>query len=435
MGWPIRFHGTAPLRSAGAGNDCVPRLLTTKAPRAIELAAGAAIFCFRLFPPVPLRSFRLFTPLSASAPVAKKSILLAVQAHGSVSGMKAHLTERFAKNIVADSRRDLLVYDDEVVGLGLCTYRSGKRAFVLSYRIAGRKRRYTIGYWPDWSVTAAREEARRLKREIDAGHDPLSKRTDNRNAPTIRELIDRYLKEHAVNLSPRSQSDQTSILRKMVEPDWGTRKVADITSEDVDRLLVKAAKGRPRPRKHSPKPNSRRPATKAYFRPTPVRANRVGEIVRRLFNLAIRWQMRSDNPASGFSRFPEVPRDRFLSIDEITRLAEVLASHANRRCANVIRLILLTGVRRGEALNARWDQFDLENGIWTKPAATTKQRRLHRAPLSRAAVELLRTIRPSVAADCPWVFPGEIKGNPLREMQTFWEGVRAKAKLGDARHP
>lgn len=76
--------------------------------------------------------------------------------------MKAHLTERFAKTILPDSSRDLLVYDDEVVGLGLCTYRSGKHAFVLSYRIAGRKRRYTIGYWPDWSVTAAREEARRL---------------------------------------------------------------------------------------------------------------------------------------------------------------------------------------------------------------------------------------------------------------------------------
>lgn len=144
-------------------------------------------------------------------------------------------------------------------------------------------------------------------------------------------------------------------------------------SEDVGRLLAKAAKGRPRPRKHPLKQNPRSSNMKAAFRPTPVRANRVGEIVRKLVNLAIRWQMRADNPASGFSRFPEVPRDRFLSIDEITRLAEVLAGHANRRCANAIRLILLTEARRGEALNARWDQFDLENGACTKPAATTRQ--------------------------------------------------------------
>jgi hypothetical protein len=174
--------------------------------------------------------------------------------------MKAHLTERLVKAIEPDGTRDLLVFDDEVTGFGLCVYRSGKRAFVLTYRIAGRKRRLTIGSWPDWSVTAAREEAKRLKREIDSGHDPLGHRIERRNAPTMRELFDRYLKEHAVKLSARSESDQISILRKMVEPDWGLRKVRDITPEDVDRLLAKIAKGWPRPRKHSPKVNPRRPA-------------------------------------------------------------------------------------------------------------------------------------------------------------------------------
>lgn len=347
--------------------------------------------------------------------------------------MKQHLTERAIKAMVPQADRDVLVYDDEVAGFAISVYRSGKRAFVLRYRIAGRSRHFTIGSWPDWSVTAARDEAKRLKREIDAGHDPLGKRMDDRNAPTISDAIDRYLKEHAVKLAPRSSSDQASLLRKLVEPEWGTRKVADITTEDVDRLLAKVSKGRPRPRKHPPKTNPRRSVIKGRFGPTPVRANRVGEILRKMFNLAIRWQMRADNPAAGFSRFPEIPRDRFLSADEIKRLADVLADHPNRRCANVIRLLLLTGARRGEAMNARWDQFDLENGIWTKPAATTKQRRLHRVPLSKTVVELLRTIRSSVPADCPWVFPGDIKGSPLSEMQTFWEGVRAKAKLGDAR--
>ena len=352
----------------------------------------------------------------------------------SVTGMKQHLTERAIKAMVPEIDRDLLVYDDEVTSFAICVYRSGKRAFVLRYRIAGRARHFTIGSWPDWSVTAAREEAKRLKREVDAGNDPLGNRIDHRNAPTMSDLIDRYLREHAVQLAPRSFSDRTSLLRKLVEPEWGTRKVADITGEDVDRLLAKISKGRPRPRKHPPKPSPRRPEMKgARFGPTPVRANRVGEILRKMFNLAIRWQIRTDNPAAGFSRFPEMPRDRFLSADEIKRLAEVLADHPNRRCANVIRLLLLTGARRGEAMNARWEQFDLENGIWIKPAATTKQRRLHRVPLSQAAVELLRAIRSSVPADCPWVFPGDIEGNPLTDIQNFWEGVRKKAKLGDTR--
>lgn len=347
--------------------------------------------------------------------------------------MKRHLNERAVKAMVPHADRDLLVYDDEVTGFDVYALGSGKRGFFLRYRVAGRDRRLTIGSWPDWSVTAGREEAKRLKREIDAGHDPRGRRIDSRNAPTISDAIDRYLKEHAVKLAPRSLSDQTSLLRKLVDPEWATRKVADITPEDVDRLLAKVAKARPRPRKHPPKSHPRRPIIRGRFGPTPVRANRVGEILRKMFNLAIRWQMRADNPAAGFSRFPEIPRDRFLSADEIKRLADVLADHPNRRCANVIRLLLLTGARCGEAMNARWDQFDLENGIWTKPAATTKQRPLHRVPLSQAAVELLRTIRSGVPTDCPWVFPGDIKGNPLSEMQTFWERVRAKAKLGDTR--
>ena len=144
-------------------------------------------------------------------------------------------------------------------------------------------------------------------------------------------------------------------------------------------------------------------------------ANEVISSLRKMFNLSIRWQIRIDNPAVGFSRFPEIPRDRFLSADEIKRLADVLAEHPNRRCANVIRLLMLTSARRGEGMNARWEQFDLENGIiWTKPAATTKQRRLHRVPLSQAAVELLRTILSGVPADCPWVFPGDPGGTGFR---------------------
>jgi hypothetical protein len=263
--------------------------------------------------------------------------------------MKEHLTERAIKAMVPDIDRDALVYDDEVTGFAICIYRSGKRAFVLRYRIAGRARHFTIGSWPDWSVTAARDEAKRLKREVDAGNDPLGNRIDHRKAPTMSDLIDRYLREHAVQLAPRSFSDRTSLLRKLVEPEWGTRKVADLVPEDVDRLLAKISKGRPRPRKHPPKPSPRRPEMKGTrFGPTPVRANRVGEILRKMFNLAIRWQIRTDNPAAGFSRFPEMPRDRFLSADEIKRLAEVLADHPNRRCANVIRLLLLTGARRGD---------------------------------------------------------------------------------------
>jgi len=84
-------------------------------------------------------------------------------------------------------------------------------------------------------------------------------------------------------------------------------------------------------------------------------------------------------------------------------------------------------------LNARWEQFNLDEAVWTKPAATTKQRRLHRTPISGAAVQLLRTIRLRVPTNCPWVFPGDAPDKPLQEIKRFWDDVRVQAQLEDVR--
>lgn len=349
--------------------------------------------------------------------------------------MKAHLTE---KNLRAmePGPKNIIVYDDDVVGFGCRITTAGARSFILTYRVHGRERRITIGAWPDWSVVAARERAKEFKREIDQGRDPLGDRNDARAAPTIKHLIDRYIDEHAIRLAKRSRDDQASMLRKFVEPVWGARKVADIDHEDVDKLLAEVAKGRPRWMHEKRKRKGGRKVPKRrvqQIRPSPIRANRLGEVLRKMFYIAMRWKMRPDNPAQGFHRNPEPPRERYLSKDEINRLSTALAEHANVRGGDVIRLLLLTGARRGEALNARWEHFDLETAVWTKPAANTKQRRLHRAPLSGAAVALLRTIRARVPNDCPWVFPGDAEGKPLQEMKRFWDDVREKAELTDVR--
>ena len=120
-----------------------------------------------------------------------------------------------------------------------------------------------------------------------------------------------------------------------------------------------------------------------------------------------------------------------MSGDELQRLIAVLATHPNQRCANIIRLLLLTGARRGEAMNAAWNQFDLEAGVWTKPSAHTKQKKEHRVPLSAAAVQLLSEMK-AKADFSPYVFPGR-NGGPLTEMKTFWSGVCQRAKLEDCR--
>jgi integrase len=149
-----------------------------------------------------------------------------------------------------------------------------------------------------------------------------------------------------------------------------------------------------------------------------------------MFNLAIRRKWRADNPAVGVKRNFEDKRHRYLSPDEIARLVAALDGHPQRMSAAALRLLLLTGARRGEVLGATWDMFDLERGIWTKPSAHTKQRRLHRVPLSSPALELLRDLRKR--ANGPYVFPGS-RGLPLREVKRTWASVCQTARLSDCR--
>lgn len=345
--------------------------------------------------------------------------------------MRVQITEQFVRKAQAEGTRSPIHMDCDVIGFGVQVRPNSRKTFTLDYTVDARRRRITIGDWPDWSVAAARDEAKRLKREIDVGIDPLAKRDERWSAPTVAELVGRYLGEHVAKQAPDSARDIESQMRTHVLPAWGRRKAADITVSDVDALLAQIAKGRARPHRKRTKQKRLKPLMGA--RPTPFRANRIGCSIRKMFNLAVRWGVRTDNPASAFIRNFEPPRERFLDKREIDRLSAALSEHENQRFANIVRLLLLTGARRGEVLNARWEQFDLEGGVWTKPAATTKQRRLHRTPLSSATVQLLATIRAGVPAGCPWVFPGDAEGKPVQEIKRFWHDVRVKAGIADAR--
>lgn len=321
--------------------------------------------------------------------------------------------------------------DDEVIGFGLQVRRNGRKTFTLDYTFEARRRRYYIGDHPTWAVAAARDEAKRLKREVDSGRDPLATRDDRWVAPTIKDLVARYTEEHISKLSKDHGRDQRNMLAKYVIPVWGDRKVSDIRTRDVDALLYDIAKGRARA--HKSKTKQKRLKALQPAKPTPIQANRVGGIIRKMFNLGVRWELRPDNPAAAFIRNPEAPRERFLDLQEIARVSDILDSHPNRRGVNIVRMLMLTGARRGEVLNARWEQFDLEGAVWTKPAAATKQRRMHRVPISKATVDLLKAIRSTVPADCPWVFPGDVRGKPVQEIKRFWNDVRSEAGLEDVR--
>jgi integrase len=343
---------------------------------------------------------------------------------------RVRLTEKVLREAVPAEGRDYQVFDTDLRGFAVCIYRGGGRAFTFDYRVDGRQRRMTFARWPEWSVAAARDRARELRRIVDSGGDPLAERRQRREAPRIRDLIDRYVEEYLPRLAPRNAADQASMLAKMVAPPWGRKRVDEITKADVEKLLAKIAEGRARP--HKARPNNRARKLQGP-KPTPVRANRVGEVLRKMFNLAIDWGWRTDNPANGFYRRVETPRERFLSKAEIDRLARALDAAEDQRAASIIRICMLTGARVGEVRQARFEQFDLEHCLWSKPAATTKQRRVHRVPISGEVAAIVRQRRLLVPAGSPWLFPGDVPGQPVQELRRFWRTIQKAAQIEDVR--
>ena len=337
---------------------------------------------------------------------------------GFAMNKRVKLSERMVKS-AQPREKDYHIFDEEVRGLSLCVYKSGNRAFAFSYRFKGRQRRYTIGRWPEWSVTAARERAKVIRRQIEDGIDPMEKRQAALAEPRISDLVDRYQSEHLPRLAARNASDQKSMLRRFVMPSWHARLVSEITPMDVDAILVEVAKGRPN--------------KEGVVVPTPIRANRVGEVLRKMFNLAVKWGMRPDNPAETFRRLPEVERDRFLSPDEIDMIISVLDRCEDQRGPDIIRMCLLTGARLGEVRCATFEQFDLERGIWTKQASTTKQRKIHRVPISDDVVALIRKRRAALGVGEGWLFPGDAEGKPVQDLRRFWGRVRRETGLEDVR--
>jgi integrase len=328
--------------------------------------------------------------------------------------MAERLTDNQLRNLAPPVSGNKVYYDapnkrgnDWTPGFGLRVTAAGARSFILNYRTKdGVERRKTIGAYGTWTLLAARAEAKRLKRAIDQGADPVAEGRERLNALTVRDLCKRFLEEHVVKKRPATQRDYKSMI-KIIEADLGNRKVASIEYADIDRLHRRiTASG------------------------SPFRANRTVTVASKMFTLAIRWKMgRADNPCKGVERNVEEKRKRYLSPDELARLIEALDKHPNQQAADAFRLLLLTGARSGEVFAALWDQFDLDTGKWLKPGMTTKQRTEHEVPLSAPARQLLQRIRCQQDEAEKYVFPSNGKTGHITTLKKSWREVCRAAKI------
>lgn len=320
-----------------------------------------------------------------------------------MADMAHKITDKIVKTSPAG-----LVWDADVKGFGCRVTAAGSRAFILNYRRKsdGRERRWTIGSFPDWGTGAARDEAKRLKRLIDGGADPVGEHQSERASPTVADLCDRFEAEYLPRKREWTRKGHQQQINTDIKPVMGRVKVGAVSYADVDRLH------------------------RDISQRAPTHANRVIALLSKMMSLAIKWKMRADNPCVGIERNEEQKRKRYLKGDELARLTTALAEHSDQQAANIIRLLLLTGARKGETVAARWDQFDLEGGIWTKPGATTKQKTDHVIPLSAPARQLLADLYKE-RDDSGYLFPGRL--GHRREIKDSWIAICKAASIDGLR--
>lgn len=273
------------------------------------------------------------------------------------------LNEKTVRAITPPLKGYRLVRDDGLTGFAVRVTAKGAKSFTLNYTIDGRERRLTIGKWPAWTTTAARQRAKELRQQADRGIDPLEQRQHRREAPTFAELAEEYMARHGD--SKKSAAAMAGMLGRDVLPVIGRRKAEDLKRRDIIALV------------------------EAKVRQTPIAGNRVLQLVRGIFNWGIGVDLVEYNPCHKVKApAEENGRDRVLSAAEIRTVWNALPTASlTPTTAALLRLVLTTGQRPGECCAAEWDEID--GHWWTIPASKTKNDLAHRVPLSGLALEII----------------------------------------------
>jgi integrase len=352
--------------------------------------------------------------------------------------MRAKITKRVVDGVVPGDA-NYLVRDVEVKGFVLVVTPAGAKSYAVDYRVgSGRgtpKRRLTIGkHGSPWTPETARVEAKRLLAEVAAGRDPATARQESRKALTFGDVIDLYLAEGISHKKASTLKADRGRIEHHVRPLLGKLRADRILRADVERMRDAVTAGKTAEKiENGEKRRSGSMATGGKG----VAAQCV-TLVSAIFSFAVERGLCADNPARGVKKASVCKIERFLSEREIGRLAEALdeeAEHSgNPYPSAAIRLLLLTGCRRGEIVNLRWEHVDFEHECLRLPDSKTGAKIVYLNPPARALLQELPRM-----ADNSRVIPGMRADSASAAIQNAWDRVRigtglAGVRLHDLRH-
>ncbi|MDA0657112.1 MAG: site-specific integrase [Proteobacteria bacterium] len=319
---------------------------------------------------------------------------------------------RITKELIQSGEGSRNIWDTEVKGLGVRITAAGAKTWTLKYwsRPLQKQRWYSLGSCDNVSPTQARKKARALLVGIADGSDPAEERKRIKDAGTINDLLDRYIREHLeVKNKPSTRAPVKYMIEGHLRPAFGRMKIETVTRSDISRLHAKMVS-------------------------TPRAGNHALAVLSKVFNLAEIWGLRPENsnPVRLIQRYREQPRDRFITEGEINQLGKALdsATGLSPWAVGAIRFLMFSGMRKSEAISLEWNWVEFEAGYVRLPDAKAGGRI---QSLSDTALNVLRSI--PRGEETPWIFLGA-DGNralPVAGIDGAWKSVRKAAKLEDVR--
>lgn len=354
--------------------------------------------------------------------------------------------------------------DEKTRGLVLDVQASGAKTFQIYRKVAGKPTRITLGRFSadipesreiasgvdplslignaaDLNVRMARKLADAVNASIDRGVNPSSDARQSRLVAsvelTLRQAFERYYTDHLIPHGKKTAEDLRNDFARYLgkvpagqkkprgkekvksvgSVDWEQRKLSSITQENVRQLMISLQSG-----------VGNRTANKTFV------------LLKAIFNSMIAWQLHTGaNPCAHLAKFKEQSRDRFIMGDELPRFMTQLNQEPHQDFKDFILLSLFTGARRANVLSMRWQDLNLDAGIWTVLGEQSK----NDAPLTISITTNVRQIIDARKAELsaaagdgalsPFVFPANSTTGYMSPPNKRWKQLLADANLADLR--
>jgi site-specific recombinase XerD len=282
----------------------------------------------------------------------------------------------------------------------------GKGTYYLRYKdINGKTCHQKIGITTDMTLQQAKLAIKKLKAEIDLGADPRAE--EKARLAVIN--FDTFFSDHYLPyVQPRKRSwdRDEELYRLRISAKFGNKRLNEVTRQQIQTFhSALVAEGL-----------------------AAATANHHIKLIRRMFNLAVEWDMAVNNPASRIPMFPEDNQiERYMDDVELARLLKVLKTDSRRAVCNIALLLLATGARLNEVLSATWDQVDVANRVWRIPASNSKSKRMRPVPLNDSAMDVINLL--DTKDTFTHLFINKKTKLPYVSIAKVWQDLREDAQL------